>query len=149
MGNLYLLLLIPLIRAILSHFFVLTFVGTVPLYLTKYLMRFSTVITSLTNKKMACNFLCFLAVIWIDNIVLQHCVFKNKNGLWTWKLFLSFVESKEKCPVQWVKHAEYRLDMYMCDCVYTHVCIAIYIWICICVCMWQVGFSVWYFDTKN
>ena len=49
-------------------------------FLTKYLMIFSIIITYFNKKKMALDFLYFLAVMWIDSriIMLQHCVFKIK-----------------------------------------------------------------------
>ena len=58
LGNIELLLLIPLIRAIPSHSFALNFVGTVP-FLTKCLMMFSIIITYPNKQKDGLRFFIF------------------------------------------------------------------------------------------
>ena len=80
MKNLYLLLLIPLIRAIPSCFFCLDFCWNNIFFnkMSDDLFYYYNFIS--TNKKMAWNILYFVAVIWIGTriIMLQHCVFKIK-----------------------------------------------------------------------
>ena len=156
--------MIPMIRAIPSHYFPLIFAGTAPL-LPEFLIMSSTIIC-LNKPKDGLRLFIFssihfnqrIMICYMDLIVcfsvLQHYVFKIKMAF-ELEIF-PWILKNQKIKVS---HNEYNtvninwwyMFVWLCiyTCVHSNMRMNLYIYVCIFIYMYHFGFRMFSFDTKN